>query len=514
MERKFYTDNFEQLLKEKSGEFRMYPSKRVWHSIYNNLYPGRKWPSVAISTILVTILFLTGYWNSTQQNNSIAAANSANAASKNITSVTPAISNNTIILNAAAANSIGLVSDASFANTALQSSPITKVLQYKSAPNNPAEVAKENTKTPVIAYKTISFDAGNILSHYSDNADGTSNTSSINLLADNIAAEPDNSNSNGLFDNNNSTFKINTVENNRIENAIEQQQANNKYEDPAIAIGNNKAVAGNKKPSISAEDKAWMEHYALYNQENSKKWKNRTSMEFYIAPAVTYRTLSSDESFSITNSNYVTTTGTNSLNSAIHQRPSLGIEAGAGLVYAAAKNFRLKIGLQANYTNYAVFATETNHPVLTTLLFKNSSTGNSYPVPHTSTLSNGDGLRNTKVHNKTVQLSIPLGFAYKVFSNDKLEWYAGASIQPTYVIGGKANIISADMRNYVSDPSLIRSWNVNSAFETSVHYKFDGYTLAIGPQLRYQLSSTYNKKVVLNEKLYNVGLKIGVLKNF
>jgi hypothetical protein len=513
MERKFYTDNFEQLLKEKSGEFRMYPSKRVWHSIYNNLYPGRKWPSVAISTILVTILFLTGYWNSTQQNNSITTANSANAASKNVISVTPTISNNTIVINAAAANSISLASDPSFANAVLLPSSIAKALQYKIVLNNTGEVAKKNTNTPAVVSKTIGFDAGNILTDYSDNADGTPNISSVNLLTDYIAAEPDNSNSKELFDTNNSILRIDVEENNRIENTIEQH-IDNRYESNAIAVSNNKAVAGNKKTSISAEDKAWMEQYALYNQENSKKWKNRTSMEFYITPAVTYRTLSSDESFSVVSQNFVTTTGTNSLNSAIHQKPSLGIEAGAGLVYAAAKNFRLKIGLQANYTNYAVFATETNHPVLTTLLFKNSGTGNSYLFPHTSTLSNGDGLRNTKVHNKTVQLSIPLGFAYKLFSNDKMEWYAGASIQPTYVIGGKANIISADMRNYVSDPSLIRSWNVNSAFETSVHYKFDGYTLAIGPQLRYQLSSTYNKKVVVNEKLYNAGLKIGVVKNF
>ena len=64
MERNFYNDDFEQLLKEKSDEFRMYPSKRVWHSIYNDLHPGRKWPSVAVSILLITALFMAGYWNS------------------------------------------------------------------------------------------------------------------------------------------------------------------------------------------------------------------------------------------------------------------------------------------------------------------------------------------------------------------------------------------------------------------------------------------------------------------
>jgi hypothetical protein len=42
-------------LKETADDFRMYPSKRVWNSLYNNLHPGRKWPSLAV---LFAISFL------------------------------------------------------------------------------------------------------------------------------------------------------------------------------------------------------------------------------------------------------------------------------------------------------------------------------------------------------------------------------------------------------------------------------------------------------------------------
>ena len=43
MEKEFYTDDrFEQLIKERADQFSMYPSKRVWHSIYNNLHPSRR----------------------------------------------------------------------------------------------------------------------------------------------------------------------------------------------------------------------------------------------------------------------------------------------------------------------------------------------------------------------------------------------------------------------------------------------------------------------------------------
>ena len=84
MERKFYTDDFEQLLKERSDEFRMYPSKRVWHSIYNDLHPGRKWPSVAVSMLLIIALLLVSYWNSNDNNSSKVTTASTIDGSQNI----------------------------------------------------------------------------------------------------------------------------------------------------------------------------------------------------------------------------------------------------------------------------------------------------------------------------------------------------------------------------------------------------------------------------------------------
>ena len=69
MDNDFYTGEFEQLLKEKTDLFRMFPSKRVWHSIYNNLHPSRRWPSVIMSLLLMSSLSFIGYLN-TGGNNS------------------------------------------------------------------------------------------------------------------------------------------------------------------------------------------------------------------------------------------------------------------------------------------------------------------------------------------------------------------------------------------------------------------------------------------------------------
>ncbi|MEO5985190.1 MAG: hypothetical protein ABIP80_06760, partial [Ferruginibacter sp.] len=60
----YNSDNFERLLKETTDQFRMYPSRRVWHSLYNDLHPGKKWPSVAVLLLLITSIMYIGVTNS------------------------------------------------------------------------------------------------------------------------------------------------------------------------------------------------------------------------------------------------------------------------------------------------------------------------------------------------------------------------------------------------------------------------------------------------------------------
>ena len=63
MEKRIYTNNFERFIKESADDFKMIPSKRVWHSIYNDLHPSRKWPSVLMCLILFTGVLFIGYEN-------------------------------------------------------------------------------------------------------------------------------------------------------------------------------------------------------------------------------------------------------------------------------------------------------------------------------------------------------------------------------------------------------------------------------------------------------------------
>jgi hypothetical protein len=546
MERKFYTDDFERLLKEKTDEFRMYPSKRVWHSIYNDLHPGRKWPSIAVSLLLISALLITGYWNSYNEKHVTADTSVSNSKNTNITKTTAAEVNNYTYQPTPLNNSNKTVADYNTTGaTTAASLPLTNNVVAK---NINANKGKYNV---ILSAKTNSFTTNNRtkaipdVNSISGNTDndisvtvapstvlkGNTNSSSNisnNTLADaKIDGSVKNNTSEEIQEKNSTTEKsINAAATATTDNLNTNVIADNltkinptapaatsvSAEKTTVAAQKNTAV----QKSTSTEDKAWVDNYAFYNKSTRKRWKDRTAKEFYITPGIGFRTFSNNSPYDVTNTATALNTpySNNSLNAVLDQKAGLGIEAGLGIVYTLSKKLRVKTGVQANYTSYTIFGTETNHPILTTLRLTDINTGYPYMASRTATLSNNSTSKTDKAHNKTYQVSIPIGLAYKIVGNDKLEWYAGASIQPTFVIGGKANLISDDRKNYVADNTLLRRWNLNSGFETYINYKFDGMTLQVGPQFRYQLLSTYSSQYTINENLYNVGVKIGILKNF
>src|SRR5215831_16722148 len=64
MERGFYNEDLEQLIKQKADQYRMYPSDKVWKGIFRTLHTRRKWYWLSF------VLFITGigYYAVTQLN--------------------------------------------------------------------------------------------------------------------------------------------------------------------------------------------------------------------------------------------------------------------------------------------------------------------------------------------------------------------------------------------------------------------------------------------------------------
>jgi hypothetical protein len=528
IENEFYGDEFEQLLKEKADQFSMYPSKRVWHSIYNNLHPGRRWPSVVISLVLISSLMLIGYLNTGE--NSITSQINKNTISKPSNEKTDDL------------NSTPQISRKS------QLSPIAVTAHKSAYAYNHAFDDVITNETDMYTYTVVKSNRPVYLQNPAYATDVNTATD-IKLPVDNIAAANNNSQdivqsieayikSNKIFSDiaaNNKKYKGNSSKsadkNNTVTDAddINLPSADNsnslssltdnsaKTDVSKLPKTDVKALAGiskmtdNSNTTKTTEEKAWIENYALQNKPAAKKWKGRLGYQLYVTPAVNYRKLTSKTQYS------ATPFAQGDINRSISQKPGIGVEAGIGLNYAVAKKLQLKGGVQFNYTNYNIAADETNHPIVTNILLNDPASGLSYSSARVSTVSNpynSTALKPVTLHNTTYQISIPLGFAYKLSSQNNVNWFAGASIQPSYIFGGNAHIISSDLKSYVSEPSSIRSWNLNLGFETYMNFKMGAYNLQVGPQVRYQVNSTYKKNVALVEKPYAVGLKFGLTKGF
>jgi len=517
MENEFYNGEFEQLIKEKADQFSMYPSRRVWHSIYNNLHPSRRWPSIVMSLLLMGSLSLIGYLNTSDNSidhrsndlniSNIPATNSSKETDRNNkqnysypkTRVQPVTAYNHAFDDI-------ITNGTDFYNYTVVKSNRPKYLfgtTQSAESKQPAEgvAAGINGKELVQAVDAY-IKSNKIFTDIAINNKKIRNSDAKPAVND---ADPENNTNTSLI--NTGTDKTVSTQTGVNHNAVADLNKLNDADKKALV----KVNAVTDKKSLTNEEKDWIENYVSLDKSAKNKWKDRMAFQFYATPAVNYRKLTTRSKGS------TSAFATADINSVISQKPGFGMEAGADLTYAFAKRLQFKAGLQFNYTNYNIDADQTNHPIITTILLNDPSTGYSYSAARTSTTSNvynTAALQPVTLHNRTYQVSVPVGFAYKLSSEKNVDWFAGATVQPTYVFGGNAHLISSDLKSYVSDPSSIRTWNLNLGFETYMNFKLGTYSLQVGPQVRYQVYSTYRKDVALIEKPYAVGLKFGLTKGF
>jgi hypothetical protein len=106
-----------------------------------------------------------------------------------------------------------------------------------------------------------------------------------------------------------------------------------------------------------------------------------------------------------------------------------------------------------------------------------------------------------------------VGAEVKIHGNEEVYIGAASTIQPTYILGDQAYLISTDYKNYAQVPSLMRRWNVNTNMETFVAYSTGKLKWQVGPQVRYQLLSSFVDKYPVKENLFDFGFKVGISAN-
>jgi hypothetical protein len=110
-------------------------------------------------------------------------------------------------------------------------------------------------------------------------------------------------------------------------------------------------------------------------------------------------------------------------------------------------------------------------------------------------------------------VSAPVGVEVKFGNNKSTQFGVATTVQPTYMLGDRVYLISSDYKTYVEVPWLMRRWNVNTALETFVAYSTGKLDWQVGPQVRYQLLSSFEGKYPVKEHLFDFGLKVGVSLN-
>lgn len=515
MDRNLYTDNFEELLREKSDEFKMYPTKRVWYSIYNNIHPGKKWPSIAMSITLIGILLLVGYLNTNNENDNLSAANliqtkqpsSANLSTAFNSPFLKIVSNNyqTYLIPFAAQFSTPNLSNP-------YSNNLFEVLTLLSDKVSVTNIKYNHEEKYNIGFGNSTLSGKNSLTRIIPLTNnelttiapirnqlivGTLNNKiSYFINEKNISDKSDVVN---LKNNLSEGSKESTVGENLALIDLNDTVSNNVNMENKISFTGNNVISLKTETNLTDGEKEWIENYALYNRPAPKKWIGKLGWQTYITPSVVYRNLKS------------TITNDRNINNEVIQRPSFGLEIGRGLIYALSNGVKLKTGLQLNFTRYNAEAFGNSHPVATTITL-HSSTGQPYQEYKSTPFSNNNGITPIKLHNETFQISIPIGMDVKIAGNENLQWNMGATIQPSYIFAGKSYLISSDRRNYIKEAALLNRWNLNAGFETFITYKINSFTLQLGPQFRKQLFTTNTKQYSVQEKLTNYGFKFGITK--
>jgi hypothetical protein len=461
MEREFFTDDFENLLRENADQFKMAPSKKVWHGIYNDLHPGRRWPSAMMSLIFIFSLVIVGHLN-TQQNQrnyltnlqsqsqlqkSTEQQNLSNGDKSNNNSFQRDIVSQTD-KNVGANKTDGKVKNVSFKN--LKEIAITNSTKPE---NNfePENTTSNNAEVENVVVKNNVFDPENLILNGRDlseqiNTEVILTSAGLNFISKNSIGE---------FTKNNLPASQNNTE-----------------------LSNN----GNKTTHAPV----------LKIRRNPK-----ISWTYYISPLVSYRKYSGSEKN--VNANF---------NSGVTHKAAPGLEAGIMMEYSLTKKLKFISGFQANYSAYTVQANNI-HPIMASLLLYSRANA-PYLVSSISFYGNGPGAAPVNLHNYSLQVSLPVGLEYKLAGDNEVQLNAFGSLQPSFVVANRAYILSTDKKNYITQSSLLRDWNMSSNIGTFVSFKSYKFNWQIGPELHYQLFSSYNNTYQLREHFIDYGVRVGV----
>lgn len=507
MEQRFFMNDFEQSLKEHADKFQMVPSKKVWHGIYNDLHPGKRWPSVTMSLLLIFTLVVIGHLNTGNSRQAVYLANkiteakkiSADAAkrtrsSKNSQRIVVRKtdldkSREVFVYSTGQPNNTGLLPQ-----TAINSNENNNFKTDRPLANNSISrdiLTSGNNSGSSVFEKTF------VLSPRPDSNPGEDN------LAENVynnATVLQKNINNGIM---NETPQRKTNENN-VDNSRQSEKVSVEKKNNSISekLSADKNVANNiqeKKPGA-----------AIKTSKLHKKRNGNISWVYFAAPVVSSVSFSGQPLRQSQGVNLITgSPAAPQKESKVLHNSALGFEAGVQMNYTLTKKLQFTVGAHLTYSGYNIISNEV-HPIPAVLVLRDPATGSVYYRNYETHYGDGTGQSIVSIRNYNWQASIPVGLRYEFLGNEKLQFNVSGDLEPSLVLKGNAYILSSEGNTYINDPSLLRKMNVSSNFGAFVTFRSGKFKWQIGPNVRYQWLSTYRKDYTVKEHLIDYGIRIGI----
>jgi len=465
MERQINNGDFEKLLRDNANQYRMYPSEKVWKGIHSSLHTRRRWYGLTAAIMLLvtgSIVSIIIYSDKPGKNNL--------TSQKNIS-----------VQNNSQKQTLSTVSNETKTFT-------PAINEIKSANHHTSNLTELYSDGPVFKTPTGGNNHSNVVLN--------SNLSNKN---DRDAFESNTYNKNETISESPFSTDLNLLKQNSSEVVLIDDIATNEK-----TITDQSRVDENTEKEIHDAVSALASQNILLVKP---KKQSKVTAQVFFTPTVSYRKLKENKNVYAGSGFYVPTID---LNNIVKHKPGMGLEFGIEGKYKMNKKLSLTTGLQFNINRYDILAY--SHPTEIATVALTSSYG---VVDSLATLSNyrNSGTSANWLENFYFQVAVPVGVEVILTENKNFKWGLSGTIQPTYVIGDRAYVISSDYKNYGKFPDVMRRWNISSGVGTFVAYSTGRINWQVGPHLRYQHLSSFVSELSVKEKLYAIGLKVGATLN-
>jgi hypothetical protein len=543
-ENNFYSDDFEQLIRGKTEQYKMYPSENVWKGVHNALHTRRKWFIASMAALVTGILFFAGKELITPSR-VITLHRPASA----VGAVSDAVNNDNGADDANRSSAAGATENAGLgSNDLTAAAPLAAIRSSTSASVRRGGVTgSDDSEERDATFPGISITLGHPVLTQSDLSEWLSHVVKLPEQAPDlavIAAHPSLSEQGKIAEDGSAEHKEEpakgVADNASGKNASGETGASDNLAGLLESLsgrgsqhtnlqsthtsrtgitGKNHlpdstaSVAKASGAAIAeAEDMQrtnWLQDYAMNVLEVSPK-HGRTYLQLTLAPTINYRTLSGGN---LPGEKFPQQTGPyaqllNNPQNNVDNSPAIGFQVGGSILYRVTRNLSLKGGLQFNFNRYPMtaYVAKNSTPVNSTYGYVFDS------LTSAANRSTPSGRTAETIDNDYFQLSAPVGFELRVLGNERLQFNIGATVQPSYLLNTNSYMLTQDFHDYDKSPSMFRRWNVSGGVEAFLTYRTGDIRWQVGPEFRYQFFSSYISQYPITENLKGYGLKIGITK--